>query len=149
MKLEGIVSKRRDAPYGPGKQCGWVKVKCATWRDPAEIHPHVIDAPERYTLASLRYDVSKLRAKQLIVKVPRFRRYRLLPQGFERIYAPLTAGLLSPIRGDARLQAKNDPSSIASINALSTISTQSAARWASKPRESKPKTRTRFPFFPL
>jgi hypothetical protein len=88
---------------------------------PAEIHPHVIDAlgssPERYTLASLRYDLSKLRAKQLIVKVPRSRRYRLLPQGysiclvflklFERIYAPLTAGLLSPVRGDARLQAKH------------------------------------------
>lgn len=88
---------------------------------PAEIHPHVIDAlgssPERYTPASLRYDLSKLRAKQLIVKVPRSRRYRLLPQGysiclvflklFERIYAPLTAGLLSPVRGDARLQAKH------------------------------------------
>jgi hypothetical protein len=88
---------------------------------PAEIHPHVIVAlgssPERYTLASLRYDLSKLRAKQLIVKVPRSRRYRLPPQGysiclvflklFERIYAPLTAGLLSPVRGDARLQAKH------------------------------------------
>jgi ATP-dependent DNA ligase len=33
MRLEGIVSKRRDAPYRPGKQCGWVKVKCATWRE--------------------------------------------------------------------------------------------------------------------
>jgi len=33
MKLEGIVSKRRDAPYRSGKQCGWVKVKCATWRE--------------------------------------------------------------------------------------------------------------------
>jgi hypothetical protein len=88
---------------------------------PAEIHPHVIDAlgssPERYTLASLRYDLSKLRAKRLIVKLPRSRRYQLLPQGysiclvflklFERIYAPLTAGLLSPISGDARLQAKH------------------------------------------
>jgi ATP-dependent DNA ligase len=28
MKLEGIVSKCRDAPYRSGKQCGWVKVKC-------------------------------------------------------------------------------------------------------------------------
>jgi hypothetical protein len=27
------VSKRRDAPYRSGKQCGWVKVKCATWRE--------------------------------------------------------------------------------------------------------------------
>ena len=32
MRLEGIVSKRRDAPYRSGKQCGWVKVKCGTWR---------------------------------------------------------------------------------------------------------------------
>src|SRR5262245_28772104 len=33
MKLEGIVSKRRDAPYRSGNQCGWVKIKCATWRE--------------------------------------------------------------------------------------------------------------------
>ena len=82
-----------------------------------EIHPHVIDAlgcdPEHYKLASLRYDLSKLHAKGLIAKMPRSHRYQLLPQGysiclvflklFERIYAPLTAGLLSPVRADARL----------------------------------------------
>jgi bifunctional non-homologous end joining protein LigD len=33
MRLEGIVSKRRDAPYRSGKQCGWVKVKSSTWRE--------------------------------------------------------------------------------------------------------------------
>jgi ATP-dependent DNA ligase len=33
MKLERIVSKRRGAPYRSGKQGGWVKVKCATWRE--------------------------------------------------------------------------------------------------------------------
>ena len=32
MRLEGIVSKRRDAPYRPGKQCDWIKVKCEIWR---------------------------------------------------------------------------------------------------------------------
>jgi bifunctional non-homologous end joining protein LigD len=32
MALERIVSKPRDAPYRSGKQCGWIKVKCATWR---------------------------------------------------------------------------------------------------------------------
>ena len=32
MKLEGIVSKRRDAPYRSGKQSDWIKTKCATWR---------------------------------------------------------------------------------------------------------------------
>ena len=83
----------------------------------AEIHPYVIKAlgcpPDRYTLASLRYDLSKLRAKGLVAKVADSRRYQLLPQGysiclvflklFERVYAPLTAGLLSPVSGDARL----------------------------------------------
>ena len=54
------------------------------------------------------------RAKGLIARLPHSHRYRLLPQGcsisviflklFERIYAPLTAGLLSPISADARLQ---------------------------------------------
>jgi hypothetical protein len=83
----------------------------------AEIYPHVIEAlgcaPADFTLASLRYDLSKLRAKGLIAKVARSRRYRLLPQGysiclvflklFERIYAPLAAGLLNPVKADASL----------------------------------------------
>ena len=86
----------------------------------AEIHPAVIEAlgcaREHYTLASLRYDLSKLRAKGLVAKLPNSRRYQLLPQGysicliflklFERVYAPLTAGLLSPIKADARLQTQ-------------------------------------------
>src|SRR5205823_13532794 len=59
-------------------------------------------SPKDYSLASLRYDLSKLRAKGLVEKVPRSRRYRLLREGysicldslklFERSYAPLTAG---------------------------------------------------------
>ena len=32
MKLEGIVSKRRDSPYRSGKKSAWIKVKCAAWR---------------------------------------------------------------------------------------------------------------------
>jgi hypothetical protein len=66
-----------------------------------------------YRLASLRYDLSKLRAKRLVARVPHSRRYRLLPQGyaicllflklFERVYAPLTAGLLRPVTADGRL----------------------------------------------
>ncbi len=70
-------------------------------------------SPERYTLASLRYDLSKLRAKRLVAKLPGSRRYQLLPQGysiclvflklFERVYAPLTAGLLSPLSADAKV----------------------------------------------
>ena len=86
----------------------------------AEINPHVITAlgcsPDRYTLASFRYDLSKLRAKRLVAKLPGSRRYQLLPQGysiclvflklFERVYAPLTAGLLSPVRADAALPSQ-------------------------------------------
>jgi len=44
----------------------------------AELHPRVLDAlgrsTHRYTLASLRYDLSKLRAKGLVEKLPRSRR---------------------------------------------------------------------------
>jgi hypothetical protein len=83
-----------------------------------EIHAFTAEAMgmsvETYSLASLRYDLSKLRAKQLVQKVPRSRRYRLTREGyciclvflklFERIYAPLTAGLLQPLSGDSRLQ---------------------------------------------
>jgi len=83
----------------------------------AELYPHTLDAlgcqPADYSLASLRYDLSKLRAKNLVEKIPHSRRYRLLPQGysiclvflklFERIYTPLTAGLLQPFRGDSKL----------------------------------------------
>jgi hypothetical protein len=82
-----------------------------------ELHPATAAAldstPETYRLASLRYDLSKLRAKGLVEKVPHSRRYRLRPQGyticvvflklFERVYAPLTAGLLRPVAADARL----------------------------------------------
>ena len=87
----------------------------------AELHPMVIDAlataTSRYTLASLRYDLSKLRAKGLVEKLPRSRRYRLSPDGysiclvflklFERVYAPLTAGLLSPVKGDATIHTQH------------------------------------------
>jgi len=83
-----------------------------------EIHAFTAEAlglsVETYSLASLRYDLSKLRAKQLVQKVPRSRRYRLTREGyciclvflklFERIYAPLAAGLLQPLSGDSRLQ---------------------------------------------
>ena len=83
-----------------------------------EVYPCVVEAlgcsTSTYSLASLRYDLSKLRAKALIEKLPHSRRYRLPACGysiclvflklFERIYAPLTAGLLRPISGDRNLQ---------------------------------------------
>jgi hypothetical protein len=82
-----------------------------------DLHPAAaaaLDAPtDQYRLASLRYDLSKLRAKRLVEKVEHSRRYRLLPQGyrlcvlflklFERVYAPLTAGLLRPVAADVAL----------------------------------------------
>ena len=85
-----------------------------------ELYPQVRDilgaAASSFTLASLRYDLSKLRAKGLVEKLPHSCRYRVLPEGysiclvflklFERVYAPLTAGLLSPVRADATLQSQ-------------------------------------------
>src|SRR4029453_13812922 len=71
-------------------------------------------SPEAYRLASLRYELSKLRAKGLVERLPHSRRYRLRPEGyriclvflklFERIYAPRRAGLLRPVSADTRLQ---------------------------------------------
>lgn len=83
----------------------------------ADLHSPTADAlgvpPTDYTRGSLRYDLSKLRAKALIEKLPHSRRYRLLPQGyqiclvylklFQRIYAPLAAGILEPFASDSRL----------------------------------------------
>jgi len=83
----------------------------------ADLYEPALDAlgatPEKYKLPSLRYDLSKLRAKGLVEKVPKSRRYRLVGKGysicvaflklFEKIYAPLTAGLLAPFRGDKKL----------------------------------------------
>ena len=84
----------------------------------AELYPEVLHtlgcSMTQYSLSSLRYDLSKLRARKLVVRLPHSRRYRLLPCGysvsliflklFERIYAPLTAGLLRPVAGDRKLQ---------------------------------------------
>jgi hypothetical protein len=65
---------------------------------------------ERCPLGALRYELWKLRAKGLVEKLPHSRRYRLMPNGyricllflklFDKIYAPLTAGLLQPYPGD-------------------------------------------------
>ena len=67
-----------------------------------------------YTLASLRYDLSKLRAKGLVGRLHKSRRYRLTSEGyricvvylklFEKLYAPLTSAILKPFKDDARLQ---------------------------------------------
>jgi hypothetical protein len=83
----------------------------------AEVYTPALEAlgakPSQYSLTSFRYDLSKLRTKGLVEKLPRSRRYRLVGKGysvcliflklFERIYAPLTAGLLKPFSGDHKL----------------------------------------------
>jgi hypothetical protein len=83
----------------------------------AEIYTDTLAALETsskdYSLGSLRYDLWKLRAKGLVEKIPHSRRYRIPGEGysiclvflklFERIYAPLTAGLLQPFSGDEKL----------------------------------------------
>ena len=33
IPLEGIVCKRKDAPYRSGPRCGWVKVKTSEWKE--------------------------------------------------------------------------------------------------------------------
>ena len=87
-------------------------------------------------LASLRYDLSKLRAKGLVERVPHSRRYRLLPHGysicllflklFERVYAPLTAGLLDPSPPKRVLPRRSAIGSTVCISASSLTSMRSS-----------------------
>src|SRR5215469_1064191 len=79
-----------------------------------DLYPKTLQAlcmtPEQYKPGSLRYDLWKLRAKGLLEKIPHSRRYRLYPHGYqicliflklyEKIYAPLTAGILHPFAPD-------------------------------------------------
>ena len=95
----------------------FAQIPAANTFSTGEIHRHVIAAlgstTEQYSLASLRYDLSKLRAKGLVEKLARSRRYRLPAKGyslcviflklFDRLYAPLAAGLLDPVPGDTAL----------------------------------------------
>lgn len=70
---------------------------------------------QTYTLAQLRYDLGKLRAKGLIAKIAGTQTYRLTESGFRisvlflklfhRIYAPLTAAAVEPVSHDQQLQA--------------------------------------------
>ena len=86
----------------------------------AEIHADTAEAlghsTSEYSLGSLRYDLSKLRAKSLVVRLPKSRRYRLTTDGyricvvylklFEKLYAPLTSSILAPFRSDKRLNGR-------------------------------------------
>ena len=81
----------------------------------AEVRPHAAAAlgcsVDEYGLGSLRYELSKLRAKGLAEKMPHSQRYRLTRQGYQvclvylkladKIYAPLTAAILERFPGDS------------------------------------------------
>ena len=83
----------------------------------ADLYPRVLQAlgyrSDQYKLNSLRYDLSKLRAKGLVEKIPRSRRYQLTAPGyrlcvvylklFEKLYAPLAAGVIHPCSHDGLL----------------------------------------------
>jgi hypothetical protein len=66
-----------------------------------------------YRLGQLRYDLAKLRAKGLVLKVPKTQTYRLTAQGFRicilflklfhRLYASFSAAVLEPLTHDALL----------------------------------------------
>lgn len=82
-----------------------------------DLHGSVAEAlgrtTETYRLGQLRYDLAKLRAKGLVVKVVGTQMYRLTEAGFRicvlflklfhRLYAPLTAAALDPVPLDCRL----------------------------------------------
>lgn len=85
----------------------------------SDLHADVAQAlgcsPAEYKLSSLRYQLSKLRAKGLVEKLPHSRSYRLTAEGYQiclvylklfaRVYAPLTQGILQPFPKDQQLAA--------------------------------------------
>jgi len=93
-----------------------------------------LDDPS-YRLSQLRYDLGKLRAKGLVVRLPRSQDYQVTSEGYRlavfylklyhRVYAPLTAGILSPEPGDVtvlnRRTARADRLYLAVDDALSKL----------------------------
>lgn len=71
-----------------------------------------LDRPD-YRLSQLRYDLGKLRGKNLLSRIPRTQSYQLTAEGYRvailycklyhRLYAPLMAGALDPFPNDAHL----------------------------------------------
>jgi len=110
----------------------------------ADLYVPTLDAigltESQYSLAALRYDLAKLRAKELLEKVPHSaaidwsaratRSAWFSSSYFEKIYAPLTAGLLAPFRGDCTLPKRSAANSIDCTNASLTISTRSCEQSA-------------------
>ncbi len=98
----------------------------------AEVYTPALDAlglkPSQYSLASFRYDLSKLRAKGLVEKLPRS---RLVGKGysvsliflklFERIYPRSRLVFSNPLPAITNSPATNAANSTACIQRLSTI----------------------------
>jgi hypothetical protein len=71
-----------------------------------------LDNPN-YRLSQLRYDLTKLRGKGLLQRLPKTQNYQLTDQGtrlavlylklYQRFYAPLTSAIQAPFLGDKRL----------------------------------------------
>ena len=47
LGLEGIVAKRRDAPYRSGTRSGWIKVKISEWKVANQWRAKVFEKPTR------------------------------------------------------------------------------------------------------
>ncbi len=115
----------------------------------AELYPHTLAAlglsAEQYSLASLRYDLRKLRVKGLVEKLPKSRRYRLSSQGysicllflklFERIYARSLPACFSPTGPTPNSMSTSEPNWTACIKKSSTISISSFVPSASRPHD--------------
>jgi len=88
-----------------------------------------------YRLSQLRYDLSKLRGKGLVVRLPATQSYQLTPEGYQiaivylkfyqRLYAPLIAAIRNPVATDNemlhRRQTKLDRLYVATDQALKRL----------------------------
>jgi hypothetical protein len=91
-----------------GKGCFKTKALLADVRQ-------ALDRPD-YRLSQLRYDLGKLRGKGLVQRLPQSQQYRLGAQGYrvaviycklyQRLYAPLVAGVLCPFAADAYVPSR-------------------------------------------
>ena len=94
-------------------------------------------ATPQYTMNQLRYDLSKLRGKGLVARVPGTQRYQISPEGYragifhlklyQQMYAPLTAAVLDPVPADNAVlksrQSKLDRLYLAVDSALNKLAT--------------------------
>jgi len=47
LRLEGIVCKRKDAPYRSGSRSGWIKVKTPEWKAANQYRAKLFEKPAR------------------------------------------------------------------------------------------------------